>query len=351
MVTILSTIKKEKGIFIFEDINKNKQKLLNVIDFSINHSRVAFHCFRDDKEVLSLMEDVDKWIASIHDGSIVCMMRSIILLSVLDELIQKPQVYNFLHIGEFSSFDECLGTALKKFNDNSHLYCLTDKKPDKEMTNISFISMKLGEFMLPSSKFSAIFIDDMHSRILTQIPIDVLLSLRDRGKVFFLSVPNSPPQPFPENRKEFKVSENLFLTSFYMTAKIREMLYKQTPEAKLNGKKRQIIKIIKEFSQNVNKLLFLPTNEQNSALDHAISSLHQSEKIINEIYPNLNSAYIKPYFNELKEALIDYRLQHENEQSHKSQMRFYKIEKAYNILLNEMTAQDDFNFEDKKEAI
>ena len=95
----------------------------------------------------------------------------------------------------------------------------------------------------------------------------------------------------------------------------------------------------------------MPGDEQNNILDNIISSLHKSEKIINEIYPNLNSEYIKPYFNEFKETLIDYRLQHNNEQNHKNQMRFYKIEKTYKILLNEMTAQDDFNFEDQKEEI
>ena len=343
MVTILSALHIEKGQFIFEGENSNRQILVDAFDVSANHSRVAFHNLtKEGIGNFTLFKDIYNWINTINDNSITAMARNVVLLSVINELIQKPRIYHFLQIGKWSPFSNCLAEVLRKFNDNNRLYYLTDDKASQELKNVSFISTENGKFLLPESKFSAVFFDEVdkiYLRTLDNVSKDIILSIKDGGKLFFFTFPNFVSQLSFKESKEFNMHKSFSLASVCITSELKNKFHQQTLQGKVAQEKQKIVKSLDELSENINKLEFLPVSEQVIFLDRLINQVYKAEKIISKIYSELNSMYIKSYFNELKESLIDYRLQIEGK-FHKSY--FEKILEIYRLVLHEIKIKDDF---------
>ena len=336
----------ENGKFIFVNDSNDRQVLFDAFDFPGNHSKVPCKPIGTGENEFLLFKEVVKSINNIHeDNSLVSITRNIVFLSVLNKIIKKPCRYQFLQIGDCSNFSRCLAKMLKLFNSDNNLFCLTNNIPSEQEPNVSFISVELGNYMLPSDKFSGIFVDSAMVKSLSSLPPELFLSLKDDGDLFFLTNANSIPQPFLDNSKIFMYTDNLFLISFSVTAQIKDNILKNNhPSMKLDQQKKQIIGTINNLSSVINKLEFLPNSERNAILDHSISLLSESEKILNTIYIDLNSMYIKPYFNELKEAMIDYRLQND---FNLRQAHYEKMHNRYRAVLNEMTAQDDFDIDIK----
>ena len=337
-------ITNENGVFLFIDNNGKKQELVDLMDSSENHSRITFACGGNDgQNHYPMLEDTFKYLNTMRDGSPATMMRLTVLLCILNELIQKPRNYQFLHIGDWSAFNENLSDMLQKFNDNSHLYCLTkdyDEKITQNFSNVTIMPMHMNEFLPPESKFSAIFIDDMRIRSLSDIPTEIIMSLKDGGKLFFLtnihSIPNSLIIPF----QEFELQNGVSLISLGITSELKNDLYNKTSKAELKRQKQQILDSINEVSYTIRRMRLLPdTKKCNQLLDKTIKSMHQNEKTLNKIYVELNSMYIKPYFNELKEALIDYRLQ---DNPKIKQSHYERIENRYMAVIQAMTEREDF---------
>ena len=335
----------ENGKFIFANSSNSRQVLFDAFDLSGNHSKIPCKPIGTGENDFMLFKEVVKCINIIHeDNSLMSITRNIVFLSVLNRIIKKPCRYQFLQIGDCSNFSRCLAKMLKLFNRDNSLFCLTNNIPSEKESNISFISVELGKNMLPTAQFSGVFIDDAMVESLSSFPPEIFLSLKNDGNLFFLTNAHSIPQPFWDSSKIFVLADNLFLISFSVTSKIKNNLLKDTPQEKINQQKNQIISTMNNLSNIINKLEFLSDGERNYNLDHIISSLSESEKILNTIYIDLNSMYIKPYFNELKEAMIDYRLQNDFDLR---QAHYEKVQNRYRMVLNEMTAQDDFNIDDK----
>ena len=336
----LSAISQEDDVFIFKDFNGEKQPIINTFDSSLNHSKVpTFEKDENDQEKFSFNEDVLRCLRLISKGTSISMVRNIVFLSVLNDLIQKPRNYQFLQIGDWSIFSDCLAEMLEKFNEKNHFYCLTDRGISTSKSNVSFLTTKPGEFILPSSRFSAVFIDDAYIENFAMISIDIFMSLKDYGKLFFLTNSNTMPPSLLSKSKKFLFDENSSLISLNVTSEFKKALYQQTPQYKIRQRKQSIIKNMNEVSIIIKSLQSLPKNGSIEILDYAISLLCKCEKIVNKIYIELNSMYIKTYFNELKESLIDYRLQIN---SNLKQIHYEKVQKCYQILTEEMAAYDDF---------
>ncbi len=347
MVIFLSSIRQENGIFVFVDYNGLKHLLFNAMDFSLNHSNIRFFNIEEDgKETLSMLKDTALSLRSISDGSVISMVRNIVFLSVLDELIQKPHNYNFLQIGDVSSFTEQLANILKKFNVKNHLYCITENLPSKNILNVSFLTAKLENVILPYSKFSAVFIDDAYINNFSTIPTDLIMSLKNCGNLFFITNSDLLPKSLLDDSKVFVLHKDLSLVSLSVTEKLKHSLYLQTSYGKLEQQKRKIINIVDELSKNINELKNYQSVNSDEFLDQMISSVYQCELMINKIYIELKSSYIKTYFNELKEILIDYRL---NKNESLKENYYERIKQHYQIARNELTTYDDFIF--SKEAI
>ncbi|MBR1730202.1 MAG: hypothetical protein IJ728_11845 [Selenomonadaceae bacterium] len=339
---MLSSIYQENGVFMFIDYYEKKQALFNATDFSSNHSRVNFHITeKNGKSNFVFFNDISSRLSDIHDGSINAMIRNVILLSLLQDLIEKPRIYEILFFGERSLFSDHLAKILEKFNDQNHMYCLTDNEPPKEFSNVSFMPKNLvfDQVIFPKSKFSAVILDNIN---LQMIPLDIATSLKVGGKLFFISDPNLISETIFYNSKVFAFDEKVFLFELCMTADIKEEFYRQTPQGQIEEIKKFIADQFEELQNVIKKLKLLSFEEQSKILDQSINNLHKSEKLINEIYVELNSVNIKPYFNELKEIFIDCRLQ----QNRKKRQKYYeKIEIQYQKVLQEMNLFEDFVFE------
>ena len=105
-------ITNENGVFLFIDNNGKKQELVDLMDSSENHSRITFACGGNDgQNHYPMLEDTFKYLNTMRDGSPATMMRLTVLLCILNELIQKPRNYQFLHIGDWSAFNENTAAA------------------------------------------------------------------------------------------------------------------------------------------------------------------------------------------------------------------------------------------------
>ncbi len=333
----------ENGKFIFAEDDGVKHFLTdNLLVTTSDYSAISFRPFQIGGKNFFLLAEISKAVREINDESPMAMFRIITFLSVINELTQKPKIYKFLQIGTPSKFTSHLAYILKVFDVRSQLYCLTDNKTEEEFQHVSFMSMNINDLNLPNSKFDAVFFDNVNIGSLENIPREIYLSLKNFGKIFFIAHPNSIPQPFVKVSKEFKVTQNYSLMSFTLRANLKANIFAQSDNENLNRKKNQIVRSIKELSKIIYKLEFMADDERKNTLDGIISSIAQSEKIFNEIYAELNSRYTKTYFNELKEALIDYRLT--DDENFKS-VFYDKILERYKFVLHEMTARDDFAVE------
>ncbi|MBR2179429.1 MAG: hypothetical protein IJ862_03415 [Selenomonadaceae bacterium] len=337
---VLISIGQENGRFIFTDCNDKEHVLLDAVDIFNNRSKISVkRPIQLGNDILLLKDIIFSYLHILNDGTLVSFVRSLALLSILDKLFQKPLNFQFLQIGGWSSFSGCVANVFDLFGNKNHLYCLTNDKISLDISNVSFISDELGTDLLPNSKFSMVFIDVPDAISLSSVSAEVFLSLKDGGSLMFMADLHSIPKFLIDKSQISLINDRVAFVSLPIHSELKDVIFKQTDLGKLKLQKQQVVESIKNLSKIINKLEFLSNDKRNFLLDDTISSIVESEKIIVNIYEELNSSYIKPYFNELKEALIDYRLQ-DNDNMRK--IFFEKILDNFRKVLYEMTYKDDF---------
>ena len=340
MVIILSSISQKDGKFIFTDYQDNEQILLDAVDMFNNRSKISVkRPIQIGNEIFLLKDVISRHLNVLNDESLSSFLHSLALLIIVDKFMQKPQNLQLLQIGDWSKFSDSVVNLFNLFGNKNHLYCLTNDNYSTNIPNVSFIPVKLGDELLPQSRFSMAFIDFARVVSLTSVPAEVFLSLKDGGNLLFLTDLFSMPKTLIDKIKVYLLTDRLAFISLSIDSKIKDDIFKQTSQGKLKAQKQEIIDSIQSLSKIIKKLEFLPENKRISALDDVINSIIKSEKVLMQIYEELNSFYIKPYFNELKEALIDYRLQKD---SSLRKVHFEKIGDLFRKILYEMTAQADF---------
>lgn len=337
---ILSSISQEDGKFIFTDYHGKEQVLLDAVDMFNNRSKISVkRPIQIENKIFLLKDIISHHLNILNDESLPSFIHSLALLIIVDKFMQKPQNLQLLQIGDWSNFSSHVANLFTLFGNKNHLYCLTNNNYSANIPNVSFIPIKLGDDLLPRSRFSMVFVDIASPISLTSIPAEVFLSLKDGGNLLFLTNLSSIPKILIDKAKVSLLTDRLAFISLSIDSELKNDIFKQTSQGKLEAQKQQIVDSIQSLSKIINKLEFLSENKRISTLDDIITSVIKSEKVLAQVYEELNSFYIKPYFNELKEALIDYRLQKDPSLR---KVHFEKIGVLFRKVLYEMTARADF---------
>ena len=335
------SIKHDEGKFIFNDFKDIEQIALDVLDLYSNHFKISSkRKMQIGNEILTLKDLVKQQLIFLNDGSLLSMIHNLVLLIVYKKLMQKPCNFQFLYVGEWTKLCECLSSILLMCGEKNHLYVLTKNIPSKDISNVTFISLPLDDDLLPPSRFSMIFIDSLMFADISVIPSNLFFALKDCGDLIFITNPNKFVKSLKDRSEIFLLDENMALISFNVNSQIKNEIHKQSNQYQVSSQKKKIIDSICNLSRVIHKFKFFSDEERKNILDEIILSVSQSEIIINDIYEELNSKFIKPSFNELKESLIDYRLYDEENY-------YLNVLDKYKIVLNEMIAYDDFDLKEE----
>ena len=139
-------------------------------------------------------------------------------------------------------------------------------------------------------------------------PLEVMLALKDYGKIFFAAPKSIVPDFLSTSAQTFDLNENFSVVEVELSPQLRRELYRRTPQGLLDDKKNQIRQTASKLRDVAEKFKTLPPQDKNACLDEYIAELTHAEKILNEIFPELHSDKIKLNFSMLKEFMIDLRL-------------------------------------------
>lgn len=116
------------------------------------------------------------------------------------------------------------------------------------------------------------------------------------------------PDYLTPTAQTFDLDKNLSVIEIELSPTLKRELLRLTPQGQLEDKKNQIKQTVYRVQEVAKKFNALPPQDKNRCLDEYIAELTRTEKILNEIFPQLHSDTIKLNFNTFKEFLIDLRL-------------------------------------------
>ena len=208
------------------------------------------------------------------------------------------EIHKVLRVGQWTQFDESLTEILPQFNPDNKLYCLSETRPLGKIPSVNFIFAEGGEYLLPENKFDTIIFP-------TTPPTEILLAVRDYGKIYFTAQPWRLEEFLKSQAQIFSLTQEVALFELEVTPQFRQAIYKRSSQAQLDDKKSAITQVVEKLPAVMKK--FNPRKKL-SYLDEYIAEVTRAENILAEIYPSLHSDTIKFNFNVLKEFLIDLRL-------------------------------------------
>ena len=160
-----------------------------------------------------------------------------------------------------------------------------------------------GGSCLPENKFDTIIFSEPKIP-----PLELLLTLKDFGTIYFYAAKSSLPDYLTKTAQTFDLGNNLSIIELEMSPTLKRDLQRRTPQNLLEEKKNQIRQTVYKVQDVAKKFNELPPQDKNHYLDEYIAELTRTEKVLNEIFPQLHSDTIKLNFNMFKEFLIDVRL-------------------------------------------
>lgn len=294
----MSNVNFKNGKYFLLD-GEQATLLLDVRTPFANRSRVHSHQFTKSGGVeYPLASAVNLAAQKIFKKTPESMAAFLTYLRIISRLLSKPQIHKVLRVGQWSPLDESLAEILPQFNPNNKLYCLSETRPLGKIPFVNFIFAEGGDYLLPENKFDTIIFS-------TTPPPEILLAVKDYGKIYFVAQPWHLEKYFIEQSKLFTLAQEITLFELEITPKFRQEVYKRSPQAQLDEKKAAITQIVEKLPAVMKKS---NSRKKLSYLDEYIAEVIRAEKILAEIYPALHSDTIKFNFNVLKEFLIDLRL-------------------------------------------
>lgn len=136
----------------------------------------------------------------------------------------------------------------------------------------------------------------------------MLLAPKDFGQIYFVAPKSSLPDYLTPSAQTFDLDKNFSVIEIELSPTLKRELLRRTPQGQLEDKKTQIKQTVYKVQDVAKKFNALPPQDKNRCLDEYIADLTRTEKILNEIFPQLHSDTIKLNFNTFKEFLIDVRL-------------------------------------------
>ena len=298
----MSYISFDGGKIFFHNNADEKFLLIDTVTSSENRSRVHSHIFTEKHTDFPLTNYIRSGIEKIFNNSTESLAGVTVFLRITAELIRKPQVHKVLRIGEWGALNEVLEKFLTKFNDENFLYCYAKSRPLENVPNAKFIFSESEDYFLPENKFSSIILDKPFLRE------EIFFASRDFGKIFFVAKKDGLPYWLQKNLLMFELSDQIFLFELTVTPDIKIFLRSQSLDGQIDKIKSTIRQTIELVPQMIDRAESFSGNEKKFFLDSFFPQLTNSEKLLAEIFPQLNNDKIKLEFNLLKEFFIDYRL-------------------------------------------
>lgn len=291
----MSYVNFSNGEFIFHDAEDKPRRILELLNPAANQS---------DLTQAELVNRVQGNLKKIFDGTLDGMNRAIIFFRIVARLIRKPQIHNVLHIGNWSPLDEVLAEILPQFNPENFLWSYAPMRPLRKFEHVNFVHAEVdGGYIVSQNKFDTIIFSEQKLP-----PLEILLAPKDFGEIFFTAPNSELPDYLTPAAQIFELARNFSLIEVEMSPTLKRELYKLTPQGKLDDVKNLIRQTIYKFRDVVKNFYNFTPQEQNSILDRYLAEVTRVEKILAEIFPQLQSDTIKQNFNVFKELLIDVRL-------------------------------------------
>lgn len=138
--------------------------------------------------------------------------------------------------------------------------------------------------------------------------VEILLALKDDGKIYFTGPLNDSDEILRSQAKIFSLDGNISLFESEISSQLRTELRRRTPQGQLDEKFSAVTQVADKLPDVIKKFGSLPRKKKFPHLDEYIAEITLAEKILAEIFPLLAIDTIKFNFNLLKESLIDLRL-------------------------------------------
>ncbi len=363
----MSLIKFENNQFVFIDDNDNKIELFNAVDPLSNNSHLPSHEVLDDgKTVYPLFDDMISYIDEfdkINEDVMGGLLKQTVILSIFlvtRELLKKQRDLKVLEIGcDKGVLSYYLAKVLSRFNANNRLVCVTDSMGnecdnywfDKILLSgagdiVSLVTTEYNNAILPNDYFDIVIINgSVQFAEPAAVIRNAVNSVKNTGLLVCLSerqyLLTSCLQIAVGKSTVYNQDEASTILSKTIDEKDKLYAYKQTNEFILSDYKEKIVDALvplKAMIKNLNKPQYL-TADNDAEIDEKIKLIAQAENDILTIYSKLSSLDIKFNINELKDALIHYKLS-DSEDERKSCAKLSK--QKYQILIKEMEKYSDF---------
>ena len=329
----MSTLTINQQRFIFTADDGKQTILLDTHDPFNNCSRVPFHTLTPDGQVESPLADgLQQYLQLLQQAndSTSPIAYMTVLLRVVQELLTRHRAYNLLQIGPFSTLSEILNDLLPQFHTDNSLTCLSNEPARESQSAIDFIQMNYEHLLLPTDHFHILFLDLPHMK--PELLARCLLSLRDDGLLLWLTDPQTLPKlPITGTWQVLPVLPDCSLCTLRINRQQKDQLQAASPQKQQTAQKNSLCKKIAALKGSLHNILkdsaLTPTELR--TLDQQITELQKIEQEVCLLYANLPSPDCKFHLNELKEALIDYRLRNNAAENYQ---RTIKIHEKYQLL-------------------
>lgn len=323
-------VHENKFYFVYD--NGDKKLLLDFFDFLSNKSYIPLH-FIGDKEydiisdlIIKISDECNKTeneIDPVDRSMLVCAS-----ILTINKYMQRAKGNNILEIGCTSGILSYFLGLISEFFGKSSLQCVSDViSSDGQsdwlnnimlLNNADDISILYSSFEHINFKDSFYDITVINGYDYFENPNDIVKNAvrmtKDNGLLICISK-NQPllSHSFKEIFNEFDTYE--FDSNSIIFAKVLS----NTDKAKILTNKSDKLEIIRSNFNNLeNKILNIETIDIND-LDKLITVISSIQRLLLEIYDELNNFDIKFELSELKEELINYRLKKEKE----NDLKFY----------------------------
>lgn len=273
-------------------------------------------------------------------------------LFIIQQLVNKQRNFRVLEIGcDNGVLSVLIAEILKHFNSDNRLICVSEEQVNTEQDQwlklmstssaIDIVSRYIGDFTeLPfrENDFDLVIVNGTMQFVQAKSVFEqAALVLRNQGILYVIA--ELQTDLFALSSESLKNSSNYLInettTVFFkkLSRADRKALITHTSQIKVFKTKRTIIdnlNIIKEPIINLSNLTAIE-------LDEIIKIVSRTEDLVLNIFNQLISLKLKYYLNELKETLINYRLN----LGIKSNLE-KSCQRQYQLVLHEIKVSEDF---------
>lgn len=354
--------------FVYKDDKNHEEILIDFFNLLGNHSNVPFHGISSDGKTFDVLFDylctfIDEF-DDVNKNVIGGLNIQTIILSILlttKELLKKHRNFRILEIGcNKGVLSYYLCKLLKRFNVNNRLICISDSMGagcentwfEKIILTdaaeiVTLVTTEYNNDFFPNDYFDVVIINgSVRFAEPTEIISNAANFTKNAGLLLCLSenqyLLNSCFQVAVDHCTEYVLNGTATVFSKTIDKVDKEVFYKLTDEYKISNYKTNIRKnllLIKTTVENLGSIDYL--NAENDAeIDTQIKLIMQAENYVLAVYSELNSINVKFEVNELKEAMIKYRIC----DSEKERVFLAEIcQQKYQVVMREMDDESEYS--------